>query len=239
MIKTREQLRADADADVAAFAELIAGQEESTGIPKPPKIDVSEIALAVKPFNFGIIEEPETEVFEGPGPPGGEVFCPSFIFTSFSGVIFDCGCFQPDGSSGSEIVSGGTFNSATDGMTKGFNVNCLDQPCVWNQSTHNIETDITLFAGSTDCSTVGIPSTSDVNFLMVFDGSLYHLFAYNVTALAAIFYGTTANLSSPISNILTCSATPITFGNPAVICLFGTPQDLPVVAHDGTANLVF
>ncbi len=95
MIKTREQLRAEADASVAEFAELIAGQEETTGIPRPPKIEVSEIALDVKPFDFGIIAEPETEVFQGEPITPPPVGCPPDgipITVSFSGIIADCAC---------------------------------------------------------------------------------------------------------------------------------------------------
>ncbi len=72
MIKTREQLRAEADADVAEFAELIAAdQSETTGIPKPPNIEVTEITLEPDHFDFGIIAEDEATVDFVEGGGGG------------------------------------------------------------------------------------------------------------------------------------------------------------------------
>jgi hypothetical protein len=172
----------------------------------------------------------------GVTPPGE---CPTPVILSFDGVIFDCGCTSlNEGNTTSQIVSEGNVNSEQDSMNKGLDSNCLDQPCVWHLGTFNIHTDITVWSDSNDCSTSGGSTTTVINALMVFDGSLYHLFAYSVTGLAAIFYGTTASLSSPITNTLVaCSPTYIEFDNPAVTCLFGGPTNLTIVGHDGSATI--
>jgi hypothetical protein len=63
VIKTREQLRAEADADVAEFSELLASsQSDTSGIPPPPRIDVTETNLDPEPFEFPQLAEPENAV---------------------------------------------------------------------------------------------------------------------------------------------------------------------------------
>ncbi len=103
-----------------------------------------------------------------------------------------------------------------------------------------MHTDITVWTDSNDCSTTGSTLTSNAFGLLVFDGSLYHLFFYSVTGLASFFYGTSSDLSAPFTNTLvSCSPDYIEFDNPAVTCLFGGPTNLTVVGYNGTASFSF
>lgn len=78
MAKTREQIRADADTDVAEFAELIAAeQSDTTGIPPEPEIKVTEINVDPEHFNFGVITAPEpVSVLPTSGSGGCLCVCP-------------------------------------------------------------------------------------------------------------------------------------------------------------------
>ncbi len=170
---------------------------------------------------------------------GPVVICPDGVILSFSGVIFDCGCtFGSEAETTSLIVTEGTVNSDTVTMTKGVEANCLAMPCVWHTESFTMTTDLALFPDSSDCSTTESDTTSNVFGILVFDGSLYHLFFYSVTGLSAFFYGTTDDLTVPIDNTLSCSGSFIEFDNPAITCLFGAPTSLTVVGHDGIASFV-
>jgi hypothetical protein len=65
---TRDEVKADVDAAVEEFAQLIAGQERATsGVPKAPTIEVEEVSLEGAPFDFGIDEQPTSEAGVGDG----------------------------------------------------------------------------------------------------------------------------------------------------------------------------
>jgi hypothetical protein len=72
---TREELLADIDEAAQAFAEQIVAQdEETTGVPKPPKIEVTESQLDPVKFGFDLTHDPSSESagvdeFGGGGPP--------------------------------------------------------------------------------------------------------------------------------------------------------------------------
>jgi hypothetical protein len=216
VIRTREQLRADADADVAAFAELIAGQEESTGIPKPPKIEVSEVALKTVPFNFGIIEEPETEVFPGPAQPPET--CASSVSILVSGVTIRTDCIPADFCNPGDL--GVQFNDvAMNGSLSPNNVDltgwCPDSStpagCIWDTvklaSYHYQVCD-------------GVPfneSDEPIEWTVAnMDGTWYVIGVafFNVPRRGIAFYAEALNTTSPLVNTLvgysaSCRDTPL------------------------------
>jgi hypothetical protein len=56
---TRDEAKADVDAAVEEFAQFIQGLDaETSGVPKPPTIEVDEVSLEGVPFDFGIEREP-------------------------------------------------------------------------------------------------------------------------------------------------------------------------------------
>lgn len=68
MIRTREEVRAAAEADAQEFSELLdSDQNDTSGIPPPPQIDVSEVLLEANIFDFELAIDPTAESF-----PGGE-----------------------------------------------------------------------------------------------------------------------------------------------------------------------
>lgn len=100
---TRAQIRAEAEQEAQDFAERVAelGQETS-GVPRRPKIEVSETSTDVSPFDLNF-EAPETESQapsageggggETPPPPDS---CPALTSILISGISINPGCYIGD-----------------------------------------------------------------------------------------------------------------------------------------------
>lgn len=72
MIRTREEVRAAAEADAQEFSELLdSSQSDTSGIPSQPRIDVSELDLQANVFDFEVFVDPFSEAIpgDGSGPP--------------------------------------------------------------------------------------------------------------------------------------------------------------------------
>lgn len=74
---TREEILAELDEATSAFAAQIAASDETTGVPKPPRIEVTESSLDPVRFNFDLSHDPRSESGLIPDGGGG----PVFIFT--------------------------------------------------------------------------------------------------------------------------------------------------------------
>jgi hypothetical protein len=66
---TREEARAEADQAAQEFAAQMAEGSTTTGIPKPPKVTITETSTDVEPF--GLDFEPQSTVVQGEGGPPG------------------------------------------------------------------------------------------------------------------------------------------------------------------------
>lgn len=72
MTQGQLQIRAEAEEAARDFAELIATEQDTSGIPAPPNIEISETSLDEKPFGLNLTEEPTAEAFPNddiPPPP--------------------------------------------------------------------------------------------------------------------------------------------------------------------------
>lgn len=107
----RRQIRAQADADVAAFIESL-GQDEETGVPPPVKIKITDVStqpVKFSPFDFGQEGAGTTPSGSGGGPPGENLWA----------------CCVPDDNC-SEMSSG---DCETAGGTWFPGQTCADNPC--------------------------------------------------------------------------------------------------------------
>jgi hypothetical protein len=143
---TREQIRAEADQAAQEFAEQIAQSEnETTGIPKPVKIIITETETDVEPFGLNF-EAPETASeapAAGDGGGGGEPPPEPCPLTSIviSGVSINPGCYVGDNGACTNQWSNTWQDVSLNGdatIVRGFTLNDYcggtaysDDDCIW------------------------------------------------------------------------------------------------------------
>ncbi len=170
--------------------------------------------------------------------------CPTPLQITFSDVIFDCGCTPSDeGLTTSRIVTAGNFNNNTGRFNKGINVFCPSASCGYRVplcATDVYPELVTFWEKSSTCTPPLVPDPSQpfysavCNVLLIFTGSVYHLFAVDIYG-GVIFYGTRNDLNGSFTNTVSCNRIYTNWNNPAVICAFGAATNLTVIAHGGTA----
>jgi hypothetical protein len=255
---TRAEIRAEADQAARDFAKLVAESNKGvTGIPKPVEIIVTQTETDVE--KFGLQLNPKsasaTPPASGPGvpPPPPPVGCPTsggFISIEFSGVNFDCGCIiEGVGTSYTDLItedSAQPFNGVPVGMFPHTSA-CSD--CMWYPAVDNV-----LFLHhkvfydvAEDCTgfVASDATLAERSVVVRCTAGTWEVFVYTGHASGAIigialFYGTATDISSPISNSLSCQNTPVTIDNPLVNCFFGTGSGgvvMPIAAHGGSATI--
>lgn len=163
--------------------------------------------------------------------------CPSCLQVTFSGVAIDCGClnYAPINAGFSSEFNEVTFNETLVSLVKISKPSC--SPCFFAQSDLSVRQRFWTTSGT--CT--GIPffdGNGTTAILLGLIGGVYYLFVHTgqFVLRGVLFYGSTTDLSVPITNEAFCSS-PTTWDNPIVNCFFGSPQTFFGAAHDGIATI--
>lgn len=240
----RQRFLMETEDSVRQFAALVEARNAgSTGIPKPPEIIVTETETETE--RFGLKLDPKDESSSAsPGAPSSTTppfVCPDGLSITFSGIVLDCECSQTD-HSGHHAVLTDTSLNGTDSLVNESDSVCPPK-CFWESETYaSLLVHVKRHLVDTDCSDPpdaefddqlgGLFAVRDV------DGT-WHVWVEIYNNL--LFYGTTTDPLSPISNtLLSCTGdTFVTFDNSVTDCVFAGPVDRVVAGHGGTATINF
>jgi hypothetical protein len=112
---TQDEIKADVDNAIEEFAQLVLSADaETSGVPKPPEIEVVETTLEGSGFDFEVTEPPTAQVLEG----GGII-----IGYPHTGAC----CF----SSGDCFIETESECGTDGGEYQGNDTDCVPNPCVF------------------------------------------------------------------------------------------------------------
>lgn len=243
---TPEERKVLEDAEQQAFDTASAFYDVPTsGIRPPPLIEETETTLEPQLFGFEFGQQPEAEAEPESSSTGGGISCSdTTLFIRFSGIVFDCGCttFDDTNTNSFIVTDEGNVNSFVVETHLDFysTPHCGD--CAgkfWEplfDTAHLPHYVIDFWNFDTGCPPPpdGITNEYLGVALLLLSGTWY-LVAWNS---GLVFYGSAANLSSPITNTLSCDTTFHDLSSdPALNCIFSGSPYFNYIAHGGTATV--